>query len=154
MVRLVPAATSIGAKDFAHAFIREVYSKHGMPISIVSDRDPRFTSDFFRDFCRHLQIELHMSTAFYPKSDGQTECMNRYVEAILRAFVNPSQDNWDLCLPLVEFSINNAYQSSIKSTPFSLNYGRHPRTPAYVSASMQGHSSPLLRLSSFTALWT
>ena len=90
MVRLVPAATSIGAKDFAHAFTREVYSKHGMPISIISDRDPRFTSDFFRDFCRHLQIELHMSTAFHPESDGQTERMDRHVEAILRAFVNPS----------------------------------------------------------------
>ena len=84
-----------------------------------------------------------MSTAFHPESDGQTERMNRYVEAILRAFVNPSQDNWDLCLPLVEFSINNAYQSSIKTTPFYLNYGRHPRTPANVSVPMRGHSSPL-----------
>ena len=143
MVRLVPAATSVGTKDFAHAFIREVYSKHGMPVSIVSDWDPRITSEFFRDFCRHLQIELHMSTAFHPESDGQTECMNKYAEAIVRAFVNPSQDNWDLCLPLVELNSNNAYQSSNKTTPFFLNYSRHHHTPAGVSVPMRGHSSPL-----------
>ena len=143
MVRLVPSTTTVSSKDFAQAFLREVYSKHGMPKSIVSDRDPRFTSDFYRDFCKELQIEQNMSTAYHPQTDGQTERMNRYVEAILRSFVNPSQDDWDLRLPLVEFSINNAYQASIRNTPFFLNYGRHPRTPANVSVPLRGTSSPL-----------
>ena len=151
MVRLVPAATSIDAKEFARAFISEVYSKHGMPISIVSDRDPRFTLDFFRDFCRHLQIELYMSTAFHPESDGQTEHMNRSDVAILRAFVIPSQENWDLCLPLVEFSINNAYQSSFKITSFFLDYGRHPRLQLTFLVLCEDNHLRLIRLSNFSA---
>jgi hypothetical protein len=130
MVHLAPATTSVSSQEFAQIFLKEVYAKHGMPKSIVSDRDPRFTSDFFREFCRCLEIEQNLSTAFHPQTDGQTERMNHYVETILRAYVNPAQEDWDVRLPLVEFAINNAYQSSVKSTPFFLNYGEHPRTPA------------------------
>jgi len=138
MTHLVPTATTVGGKKFADIFIKEIFFKHGLPTSIVSDRDPRFTSDFSKEFNRQMGIEQHMSTAFHPQSDGQTERMNRYVETILRGFVNPAQDDWDTLLPLVEFAINNSYQASIKNTPFLLNYGRHPTTPANISVPVRG----------------
>ena len=143
MVRLVPSTTTVSSKHSARAFLCEVYSKHGMPKSIVSDRDPRFTSDFDREFRKELQIEQQVSTAYHPQTDGQTERMNRYVKAILRSYVDTSLDDWDLRLPLVEFSINNAYQASIRNTPFFLDYGRHPKTPANISVPLQGTSSAL-----------
>jgi hypothetical protein len=142
MVHLVLTTTSVSGKDFADIFIRDIFSKHGLPKSIVSDRDPRFTSDFSTEFNRQLGIDQHLSTAFHPQTDGQTERMNRYVETILRGFVNPAQDNWDTLLPLVEFAINNSYQASIRSTPFFLNYGRHPVTPANIGVPVRGTPSP------------
>ena len=129
MVRLVPVKTSIDAEEYAHVFVREVFAKHGLPASIVSDRDPRFTSDFFTQLCNLLGIKQRMSTAFHPQTDGQTERMNRSLEEMLRAFVSPSFLDWDLKLPCCEFAINNAFTESIRTTPFYLNYGRHPRSP-------------------------
>ena len=70
-----------------------------------------------------------MSTAFYPQTDGQTERMNRTLEEMLRNFVSPSFQDWDRHLPCCEFAMNNAFSESIKTTPFFLNYGRHPRSP-------------------------
>lgn len=129
MVRLVPVTTSIGAEEYAQVFVREVFAKHGLPASIVSDRDPRFTSDFFTQLCNLLGIKQRLSTAFHPQTDGQTERMNRTLEEMLRAFVSPSLLDWDLKLPCCEFAINNAFTESIRTTPFYLNYGRHPRSP-------------------------
>ena len=117
MTHLVPCKTAISSTEFADVFLCEVFAKHGCPKDIVSDRDPRFTSDFFRDVCRQLQIKQDMSTAFHL----QTERMNRTVEDVLRACVHPSQIGWDLLLFCCDFAINNAYQDSIKTTPFYLN---------------------------------
>ena len=82
-----------------------------------------------------------MSTAFHPQTDGQTERMNRFIEDILRAYVNPAQDDWDQHLPLVEFAMNNAYNASIQNTPFFLNFGLHPKTPANLAFAVQGSST-------------
>jgi hypothetical protein len=70
-----------------------------------------------------------MSTAFHPQTDGQTERFNRVLEDYLRHYINPSQDDWDEWLPQAEFSVNNAWQESVKNTPFMLNFGQQPRTP-------------------------
>ena len=78
--------------------------------------------------------------AFRHETDGQTERINKYVESILRAFINPQQSNWDILLPLVEFSINNAYQVSIKTSPFFINFGQHPKTPTDNAIVMRGAS--------------
>ena len=80
MVHLAATVTTIDSKEFVHLFMKEVLAKHGLPRTIVSDRDTRFTSEFFRDVCRYLQIERSMSTAFHPQSDGQTERSNRFVK--------------------------------------------------------------------------
>ena len=77
MVHLVPTTVKVMAQDYAHIFLREVYAKHGLPADIVSDRDSRFTSDSFREFCRVLQIEQNLSVADRPQTAGQTERMHQ-----------------------------------------------------------------------------
>lgn len=135
MVHIVATSTLVGSKEFASIFIREVFAKHGLPANIVSDRDPRFTSQFLTELCSQLDVRQNLSTAFHPQTDGQTERANRINKDIPRAFVNPAQDDWDIFLPLVEFAMNNSYQAAIKTTPFLLYYGFHPKSPANVAPS-------------------
>ena len=129
MVRLVPVKTKISAEAYAVGFVREVFALHGLPKDIVSDRDPRFTSEFFSKLCELLGVKQKLSTAFHPQTDGQTERMNRTLEEMLRAFVGPALDDWDAHLPCCEFAMNNAFNESIRTTPFFLNYGFHPKSP-------------------------
>ena len=130
MVHLVPTTDTVDATGTAHLFIRWVFSLHGLPKSIVADRDPRFTSKLWATLMENLQTKVNLSTAFHPQTDGQTERANRTLEQMLRMFVNSAQDDWDEYLPFVEFAYNNATQDSTGNTPFVLNHGRHPLTPA------------------------
>ena len=102
-----------------------------MPREIVSDRDPRFTGNFFRALCKLLGIKQSFSSAFHPQSDGQTERTNRVMEDVLRHYVAPDGSDWDDHLSTAEFAVNNTFHESIKNTPFFLNYGRHPRVPGH-----------------------
>ena len=102
---------------------------HGLPKKIISDRDPRFTGEFLRELCRLMDVRQALSTAFHPCTDGTTERMHRTVQATLRHYVSPLQDDWDSWLACAEFAINNSVSDSRKRTPFSCNYGFHPRTP-------------------------
>ena len=83
---------------------------------------------FFQEFFDRLGTKLAFSTVNHPQTDGLTERVNRRVEDELRAFVNHKQDNWDMLLPLCEFSINSATQSSTGNTSFFLNYGLNPKS--------------------------
>lgn len=132
MVHLVATTTTCTAVDIATLFVQHVARLHGMPRSIVSDRDPRFTSAFFSELCKLWQVDQNMSTAFHPQSDGQTERVNRVVEDTLRSYVTGDQTDWYTHLPMVEFAINNSYHTSIRTTPFRLNYGFDPLTPPSV----------------------
>jgi deoxyuridine 5'-triphosphate nucleotidohydrolase len=125
----MPTTTNAGAPDLARLFVDEIFRLHGMPRSIVSDRDPRFTSRFWKALCNILQVRMRMSTAAHPQTDGQTEKCNQIIEHALRHYVNYAQDDWDLWLPTVEFAYNNTEQESIKMTPFYCDLGRHPRMP-------------------------
>ena len=129
MVHFVPCTEHMTAADFAWAFLDNVVKLHGLPKKILSDRDPRFTGSFMRELCKLLQVHQALSTAFHPCTDGATERMHRTVQATLRHFVSPVQDDWDTWLPCAEFAINNSVQDSRQRTPFSCNYGFHPRTP-------------------------
>lgn len=100
-----------------------------MPEDFVSDRDPRFTGKFWQAFCQTLGIDKRMSTAFHPQTDGQTERVNRILVEMLRNYVDPTEDDWDEHLTAAEFATNNAYQESIKTSPFMLKYGQNPLTP-------------------------
>ena len=138
MVHLVPTHTEISAEQTAQLYVDNVFRHHGCQENIVSDRDPWFTGRFWRAVCGQLGTRLNLSTAFHPETDGQTERVNRVLEEFLRAFVTPSQDNWDLLLPMAEFAINNSVHASTKYTPFFLNSGQHPLNPLTM-ASQVGH---------------
>ncbi|GKE52443.1 putative reverse transcriptase domain-containing protein [Tanacetum coccineum] len=105
-------------------YLKEVVSRHGVPVSIISDRDGRFTSHFWKSLNKALGTRLDMSTTYHPETDGiQT------LEDLLRAFVLDFRKGWDRHLPLIEFSYNNSYHTSIKAAPFEALYGRKCRSP-------------------------
>ena len=129
MVHYVPTVTTIDAPTLATLMIQNVIRLHGIPIQIISDRDPRFTSSFWKALWLQLGTKLKMSTAYHPQSDGLTERNNRTLEESLRSYVNYHQNNWDTMLPLLEFSYNNCINSTTGYSPFFMNYGQHPTTP-------------------------
>ena len=133
MVHMCATVNECTSADCAFLFLNTVFKLHGSPLELVSDRDARFTSAAWTEMCELMQIKRSMSTAYHPQTDGQTERMNRVLEDMLRHYVSPTQQDWDVHLPLVEFAINNAYQESTQTTPFMLNYGLHPHTPASIA---------------------
>ena len=102
---------------------------HGAPVSIVSDRDPRFTSKFWPKLQDALGTQLNFSTAFHPQTDGQSERTIQILEDMLRACVMEFKGSWDTRLPLIEFAYNNSYQVSIEMAPYEALHGRKCRTP-------------------------
>ncbi|GJT05569.1 putative reverse transcriptase domain-containing protein [Tanacetum coccineum] len=104
-------------------YIKEIVSRHGVPISIISDRDNHFTSRFWKSLQNALGTQLDMSTAYHPETDGQSERTIQTLEDMLRACVIDFGKGWGKHLPLVEFSYNNSYHASIKATPFEALYG-------------------------------
>ena len=101
---------------------------HGLPKRILSDRGGHFVGHFNQALAKRLDIAWDLTTAYKPSTDGQTERTNRVDEQVLRSFVSPHMDDWDKCLGMVQFAINNAWQESVQETPFFLNHGRHPKT--------------------------
>ncbi|KAK4383268.1 Transposon Tf2-12 polyprotein [Sesamum angolense] len=101
----------------AELYVSEIVRLHGVPISIVSDRDPRFTSRFWGSLQGALGTKLHFSTAFHPQTDGQSERMIQTLEDMIRACIMEFKGNWDDHLPLMEFAYNNSFHSSIVEGP-------------------------------------
>ncbi|GJS75453.1 putative reverse transcriptase domain-containing protein [Tanacetum coccineum] len=109
--------------------IWEVVSIYGVPVSIISDRDSKFTSHFWQSINKALGTQLDMSTAYHPQTDGQSERTIQTLKDMLRACVIDFGKGWDRNIPLVEFSYNNNYHTSIKVAPFEALYGRKCRSP-------------------------
>ena len=128
-VHLQPCHDTLTAEQFADIFVKTIFSQHGLPMDIVSDRDSRFTGVFWPQVCKLLGVKQNMSTAFHPQTDGQTERVNRVLEEVLRAYVSSDHADWDKHLPLVEFAINNSVQASTGTTPFLMDTGQAPLTP-------------------------
>ncbi|WVZ26804.1 hypothetical protein V8G54_000096 (mitochondrion) [Vigna mungo] len=116
-------------EKLAELYIREIVRLHGVPESIVSDRDPRFTSGFWQKLQDALGSRLRMSSAYHPQTDGQTERTIQSLEDLLRACVLDHLGGWSEILPLVEFTYNNSYHSSIGMAPYEALYGQRCRTP-------------------------
>jgi len=127
MVHLIPLRTTVTAAQLAPIFISEIVRLHGLPDTIVSDRDPKFTSRFWTETHRLLGIKLAKSTAFHPQTNGSSERMIRKVSQILRTMVRPDQLDWAKHLPLVEFAINSSTSASTGFAPFELTYGYIPK---------------------------
>jgi hypothetical protein len=134
LVHLIATKTTVTAKEFALLFFNNVIRLHGVPEAIITDRDTRFTSSFWRELMKLMSVEQRMSSAFHPQSDGQTERTNRTLEAMLRHYVNARNDDWSNHLTAAEIAINNCQQASTKFSPFFMNYGFNPRFPFFVQA--------------------
>jgi hypothetical protein len=120
----IPLAHPYSAESVAQVFFAEVVRLHGIPQSIVSDRDPVFTSSFWRELMRLSGTRLHMTSAFHPQSDGQTEAANKVIILYLRCLTGDRPRQWLRWLPWAEYVYNTAYQTALKDTPFRVVYCR------------------------------
>ncbi|KAL4032615.1 hypothetical protein IC575_005695 [Cucumis melo] len=117
------------ASKWAQLYMSEIVRLHGVPVSIVSDRDARFTSKFWKGLQTAMGTRLDFSTAFHRQTDGQTERLNQVLEDMLRACALEFPGSWDSHLHLMEFAYNNSYQATIGMTPFEALYGKCCRSP-------------------------
>ncbi|KAL0541199.1 hypothetical protein IC582_021238 [Cucumis melo] len=125
----VPGKSTYTASKWAQLYMSEIVRLHGVPVSIVSDRDARFTSKFWKGLQTAMGTRLDFSTAFHPQTDGQTERLNQVLEDMLRACALEFPGSWDSHLHLMEFAYNNSYQATIGMAPFEALYGRCCRSP-------------------------
>ena len=125
MAHFIPCSTTITSQQTIDLFISRIFSLHGLPSEIVSDRGPQFISQVWEGILSALKIKPCRSTSFYPQSDGQTERVNQILEQYLCCYASASQDSWLTDLPLAEFTYNNSDHSSTGASPFFLNYGHN-----------------------------
>jgi hypothetical protein len=123
----IPLRTGAKTEDVADAILREVVRLHGLPKSIVSDRDSKFTSKLWRALADRLGVELKLSTAFHQQTDGQSEIINGWLGEYIRLFTSADQSNWDELLPTAEIAYNKGIHSSLGMAPFEADLGYMPR---------------------------
>lgn len=128
-IHISPCSVNITAPETARLFFDSIFRHHGLPKEIVSDRDSKFTSNFWQALWKLTATKLNLSSPYHPQTDGQTERANRVIEDMLRAYVSFNLDDWDEHLTAVEFAYNNSQQASTRQTPFMLDTGQHPHTP-------------------------
>lgn len=124
----IPLKNPYSARTLAEIFTKEVVRLHGVPLSIISDRDPIFVSNFWQELFKLQETQLKMSTAYHRQTDGQTEVINRCLETFLWCFIADQPKTWVLWLPWAEYWYNTTFHVSTGSTPFEIVYGRTPLT--------------------------
>ncbi|GKC59772.1 putative reverse transcriptase domain-containing protein, partial [Tanacetum coccineum] len=125
----VPMRETDPMEKLARMYLKEVVTRHEIPVSIICDRDPRFALNFWRSLQKALGTNLDMSTTYHPQTDRQSERTIQTLEDMLHACAIDFGKGWVNHLPLVEFSYNNSYHASIKAAPFEALYGRKCRSP-------------------------
>jgi len=126
----IPIGHPYTAASVARAFFSDIVRLHGMPASIVSDRDPVFTGHVWRDLFKMVGVQLWMSTAFHPQTDGQSEAVNKTIAMYLRCITGDRPRAWLEWLLWAEYCYNTSFHSALRTTPFQVVYGRPP--PALV----------------------
>jgi hypothetical protein len=122
----IPLSHPYTAASVARAFFDGVVRLHGYPSSIVSDRDPVFTSRLWRDLFKLFDVQLRFSTAFHPRTDGQSEVVNKVIAMYLRCATGDRPRAWVDWLSWVEYCYNTSYHTALHATPFEVVYGRPP----------------------------
>ena len=127
----IPTHNTITSPELAKLFLLHVFSKHGVPAYITSDRGSEFVSHFFQSLGKALNMHLHFTSGYHAEGDGQTERTNQTLEQYLWVYCNYQQDNWAELLPLAEFAYNNAPSATTRVSPFFANKGYHPNITVY-----------------------
>jgi hypothetical protein len=123
MAHFIPCQESMSSEELADIMVKEVWRLHGTPKTIVSDRGGVFISQTMKELNRRLGIRISPSTAFHPRTNGQSEIVNKSIEGYLRHFVSYRQDDWEYFIPTAEFAYNNRDHSSTGISPFKANFG-------------------------------
>ena len=148
-VRFVPTTKQVTATKYAQLFIETVYKHHGLPKVIISDRDRRFISQFWKAFFRMVGTKIRMSTAYHPQTDGQSEVMIRTLETVLRPYVEQYPTKWVDYLAFAEFAINNSVNSTTGYSPAYLLYGQNPNVIDFQSiekSTVEGANDMIARM--------
>ncbi len=124
--KFIPCNKTIDGETVTTLYFKHLFPWFGIPRRIISDRNPRFTSNFSKAVASATGIQQNISTAFHPRTDGQTERMNQWVETYLCDFVNGRQNNWSSLLPVAEFAHNSWKHDQTKYTPHELITGSVP----------------------------
>jgi hypothetical protein len=124
--KFLPCNKTIDGQGVAQLYLRHLFPWFGLPKCIISDRDPRFRSHFSTSICKVINIQQNISTAFHPRTDGQTERMNRWIKDYLRQFVTGRQNNWSELSPIAEFAHNSWKHENTKHSPHELIMGINP----------------------------
>ena len=126
---LLPIHDTWSIERFAQLYVKKTVRLHKIPKDIVFDRGQRFQVRFWQALQKAFGTKLNFSSSFHPEIDGHTKWVNQVLEDMLRAFVLVFQEKWEKYLPLLEFSYNNSYQSTIQMAPFKAVYGLKCRIP-------------------------
>lgn len=129
LAHFIPMQSTYRVGQIAHIFMQSVFKLHGLPKTIISNRDVKFTLAFWRIFVE-LGTQLNFSTTYYPQTNGQTERVNQAVEYMLRAYAMQQLTQWEEYFHLVEFAYNKGYHTSLQMSPFEVLYRRKCRTPS------------------------
>src|SRR6267378_2677209 len=135
MALFIPCNEEIMAEQVAYQYLINVFNRFGLPTKVISDRDTRFTSKFIKDLCKCLGIAQNISTAYHPRTDGQSERTNQWLEQYLRFWTNVKQMDWATYLPIAEFVHNSWYSETTRTSPFHSLMGYNPRATWEVSMS-------------------
>jgi hypothetical protein len=137
----IPVKHPYNAATVAQLFMDNVVKLHGLPNSIVSDKDTIFISHFWRDLFKLYQVNLSLSTVYHPQTDGQTERVNQCLEMFLRCSVQDSPKSWKSWLSLAELWYNSSYHTSLGCSPFMALYGYEPNIGAVPSLPQDTNTS-------------
>ena len=129
MAHFIPCHKTNDTTNIAHLFFKEVVRLHGVPRIIVSDKDVKFLSHFWRTLWSKLGTKLLFSTTCHPQTDGQMEVVNRVLSTLLRSIIQKNTKTWEECLPHVDFAYNRSVHSATKHSLLQVVYEFNPLTP-------------------------